>query len=70
VAPKLRVAVAPDMRDWRQHLEAAHAHMGTLAAAWPDARYLPRDALRHAQLCKHVPDLAMRYSLDNKEWPS
>lgn len=38
MAPKLRVAVAPDMRDWRQHLEAAHAHMGTLAAAWPDVR--------------------------------
>lgn len=38
VAPKLRVAVAPDMRDWRQHLEAAHTHMGTLQAAWPDVR--------------------------------
>lgn len=39
VAPKLRVAVAPDMRDWRQHLEAAHTQMGTLTAAWPDVRY-------------------------------
>jgi len=38
VAPKLRVAVAPDMRDWRQHLEAAHSHMSTLTAAWPDVR--------------------------------
>jgi hypothetical protein len=38
VAPKLRVAVAPDMRDWRQHLEVAHTHMGTMAAAWPDVR--------------------------------
>lgn len=38
VAPKLRVAVAPDMRDWRQHLEAAHTHMATLKTAWPDVR--------------------------------
>jgi hypothetical protein len=38
VAPKLRVAVAPDMRDWRQHLEAGHTHMATLKAAWPDVR--------------------------------
>lgn len=38
MAPKLRVAVAPDMRDWRQHLDAAHTHMGTMAAAWPDVR--------------------------------
>lgn len=39
VAPKLRVAAAPgDMRDWRQHLEAAHTHMATLSTAWPDVR--------------------------------
>lgn len=38
VAPKLRLTLAADMRDWRQHLEAAHGKSQLLAEAWPDAR--------------------------------
>lgn len=38
VAPKLRLAVAADMQDWRRHLESAHSNVDALAASWPDAR--------------------------------
>ncbi|KAF8055398.1 IFT57 [Scenedesmus sp. PABB004] len=40
VAPRLRAvaAAAGNARDWRAHLEAAHASADALAAAWPDAR--------------------------------
>jgi hypothetical protein len=38
VGPKLRANLPADMRDWRAHLEAAHAHMASLTAAWPDLR--------------------------------
>jgi hypothetical protein len=47
VAPKLRAAQAASaadgsMRDWRQHLEAAHTHMAALAATWPAVKCVGR----------------------------
>eukprot|EP00878_Enallax_costatus_P021369 GHUV01022618.1.p2 GENE.GHUV01022618.1~~GHUV01022618.1.p2 ORF type:complete len:115 (+),score=34.14 GHUV01022618.1:1661-2005(+) len=38
VAPKLRITLAADMRDWRQHLEAAHSNSQLLGSSWPEAR--------------------------------
>eukprot|EP00879_Flechtneria_rotunda_P033015 GHRR01036530.1.p1 GENE.GHRR01036530.1~~GHRR01036530.1.p1 ORF type:complete len:417 (+),score=164.74 GHRR01036530.1:845-2095(+) len=38
VAPKLRLVLAADMRDWRQHLEAAHSRSDMLTASWPDTK--------------------------------
>lgn len=38
VAPKLRITLAADLRDWRQHLEAAHSSVGLLAASWPESK--------------------------------
>lgn len=38
VGPKLRITLAADMRDWRQHLEAAHSNSQLLGGSWPEAR--------------------------------
>ncbi|WIA17771.1 hypothetical protein OEZ85_009284 [Tetradesmus obliquus] len=38
VGPRLRTNLAAEQRDWRQHLEAAHASTQALAASWPDAK--------------------------------
>ncbi|KAI8469952.1 MAG: intra-flagellar transport protein 57-domain-containing protein [Monoraphidium minutum] len=40
VAPRLRLAAAADAgaRDWRQHLDAAHAAAAALSGGWPAAR--------------------------------
>jgi hypothetical protein len=38
VGPRLRTNLAADQRDWRQHLEAAHASTHALQASWPDAK--------------------------------
>eukprot|EP00775_Hariotina_reticulata_P008504 gene8504-8686_t len=38
VAPKLRIAAAADMQDWRRHLESAHGYVDALTTSWPDAR--------------------------------
>lgn len=38
VAPRLRITLAADMRDWRQHLEAAHSNSQLLAGSWPEAK--------------------------------
>lgn len=38
VAPKLRITLAADMRDWRQHLEAAHTNSQSLAGSWPETK--------------------------------
>lgn len=38
VAPRLRLTLPADARDWRQHLEAAHGHADVLLAGWPDTK--------------------------------
>ncbi|WIA38068.1 hypothetical protein OEZ86_001437 [Tetradesmus obliquus] len=38
VGPRLRINLAAEQRDWRQHLEVAHASTHALAASWPDAK--------------------------------
>ena len=38
VGPRLRTNLAAEQRDWRQHLEAAHASTQALAVSWPDAK--------------------------------
>ena len=38
VGPRLRTNLAAEQRDWRQHLEAAHASTHALAVSWPDAK--------------------------------
>jgi hypothetical protein len=38
VGPRLRTNLAADQRDWRQHLEAAHAGTQALGASWPEAK--------------------------------
>lgn len=39
VAPRLHpAAAAADARDWRQHLDAAHAYAAALGGGWPAAR--------------------------------
>jgi hypothetical protein len=38
VGPRLRTNLAADQRDWRQHLEAAHASTQALAGSWPEVK--------------------------------
>jgi hypothetical protein len=38
VGPRLRTNLAADQRDWRQHLETAHASTQALGSSWPEAK--------------------------------
>jgi len=38
LAPKLRLTVPADARDWRQHLDTACAHASALTTGWTDAQ--------------------------------
>ncbi|KAG2484902.1 hypothetical protein HYH03_016288 [Edaphochlamys debaryana] len=38
VAPKLRITIAADSKDWRSHLDEAHQHKDVIAKAWPDSK--------------------------------
>lgn len=37
VAPRLRITVGADAKDWRSHLELAHEHRQEIERAWPEA---------------------------------
>ncbi|KAG2449265.1 hypothetical protein HYH02_005422 [Chlamydomonas schloesseri] len=38
VAPKLRITIAADSKDWRSHLDEAHQHKEVISKAWPDSK--------------------------------
>ncbi|GFR50652.1 hypothetical protein Agub_g12901 [Astrephomene gubernaculifera] len=38
VAPKLRITIAADSKDWRSHLDEAHQHKEVIGKAWPDSK--------------------------------
>lgn len=38
VAPRLKITVASDARDWRSHLDEAHRHSQEISTVWPGAR--------------------------------
>ena len=38
VAPRLKITVASDARDWRSHLDEAHKHSQEISTVWPDAQ--------------------------------
>lgn len=38
VAPRLKITVASDARDWRSHLDEAHKHSQEIRTVWPDAQ--------------------------------
>ncbi|GIL87660.1 hypothetical protein Vretimale_14667, partial [Volvox reticuliferus] len=38
VAPKLRITIAADSKDWRSHLDEAHQHQEVINKAWPDSK--------------------------------
>ncbi|PNG99896.1 Intraflagellar transport protein 57, partial [Tetrabaena socialis] len=38
VAPKLRITIAADSKDWRSHLDEAHQHKEVINKAWPDSK--------------------------------
>ena len=37
VAPRLKITVASNARDWRSHLDEAHKHSQEISTIWPDA---------------------------------
>ncbi|KXZ46063.1 hypothetical protein GPECTOR_47g338 [Gonium pectorale] len=38
VAPRLRITIAADSKDWRSHLDEAHQHKEAIGKAWPDSK--------------------------------
>ena len=38
VAPRLKITVASNARDWRSHLDEAHKHSQEISTVWPDAQ--------------------------------
>ncbi|MEW5304574.1 MAG: hypothetical protein WDW36_007176 [Sanguina aurantia] len=38
VAPKLRITLAADSKDWRSHLDEAHQHHQAISSIWPDSK--------------------------------
>ena len=37
VAPRLKITVASNARDWRSHLDEAHKHSQEISTIWPNA---------------------------------
>ncbi len=38
VAPRLKITVASNARDWRSHLDDAHKYSGEINSVWPDTQ--------------------------------
>ena len=38
VAPRLKITLASNARDWRSHLDDAHKHSSEINTVWPDAQ--------------------------------
>ena len=38
VAPRLKITVASNARDWRSHLDEAHKYSEEISSVWPDTQ--------------------------------
>ena len=38
VAPRLKITMASNARDWRSHLDDAHKYSGEINSVWPDTQ--------------------------------
>ena len=59
VAPRLKITVASNARDWRSHLDDAHKHSAELSSLWPQAQ-TALSAVQTEVGCMHAITLLVR----------